>query len=293
MNRGVRIFLQAALSVALLAPLSEARAKTYSAYASFNDATNTCEGRSLGEVNNPEDACLPDPDGLGAGGYVAAGSEDCQSCQAFLKMETVVVTGTRPKASIGQRLRSAIRGLANRIRDWWRDDSFDPTPFPGPLVPSFSPNDLSADVDSAIRDCSASSIVSEVEDRVNVVLKYGPLSPNAGGVANCSVRFGSLSKITITVNEAYLSSTEPDRWALLAKILLHEYYHAMDMLNYSEGCEAFSERYGGEAYDPKYEADVDARALAEYERVFGNIGPGAEGYDKNTHGTSPPPCLPR
>ena len=71
-----------ALCVALCAVLTAggAQAQAVFAFSSFNDATNTCEGRLLGMVADPDVACAPDPYGLGAGSYVAPGSEDCQRC---------------------------------------------------------------------------------------------------------------------------------------------------------------------------------------------------------------------
>ena len=52
-------------------------------FASYDAATRTCQGNLLGMVNSADDCCLPTPRGLGGGGYVAAGSEDCQTCMTF------------------------------------------------------------------------------------------------------------------------------------------------------------------------------------------------------------------
>ena len=49
----------------------------------FDSETSTCQGNLLGTVNSAEDCCLPIPRGLGGGGYVAAGAEDCVSCMRF------------------------------------------------------------------------------------------------------------------------------------------------------------------------------------------------------------------
>ena len=67
--------------------------------------------------------------------------------------------------------------------------------------------------------------------------------------------------------------------------LLHEYYHAMDMLTY--GCNGTLDAGEGGLEGV---GSAEERALDEYERIFGRIGPGADGYDADTHGTAPPPC---
>ena len=50
-------------------------------FGSYDAATSTCQGNLLGTVNSVQDCCFPTPRGLGGGGYVAAGSEDCRSCR--------------------------------------------------------------------------------------------------------------------------------------------------------------------------------------------------------------------
>ena len=52
-------------------------------FARFDSEASTCQGNLLGTVNSAEDCCLPIPRGLGGGGYVAAGAEDCVSCMRF------------------------------------------------------------------------------------------------------------------------------------------------------------------------------------------------------------------
>ena len=52
-------------------------------FARFDSEASTCQGNLLGTVNSAEDCCLPIPRGLGGGGYVTAGSEDCVSCMRF------------------------------------------------------------------------------------------------------------------------------------------------------------------------------------------------------------------
>ena len=143
----------------------------------------------------------------------------------------------------------------------------------------------------AIRNCIGSSIVSDVENMVAdnkkafLELRYGRLpDPGNGrqmwGAAKCaSVGGGVLVRITIDRNQ--LGSDEPDRWARLAKVLLHEYYHAMDMLTHPEGCDAAM---------AAGENRAEERALDAYKQIFGRRGPGAKGYRPKIHGTAPPPC---
>ena len=50
----------------------------------FETFSGTCEGNLLGVVNNVADCCLPSPRGLGGGGFVPAGTEDCTSCMSFI-----------------------------------------------------------------------------------------------------------------------------------------------------------------------------------------------------------------
>ena len=53
-------------------------------FGGFDSETSTCQGNLLGTVNTAEDCCHPSPRGLGGGGYVAAGSQDCMSCTSFI-----------------------------------------------------------------------------------------------------------------------------------------------------------------------------------------------------------------
>ena len=49
----------------------------------FDSETSTCQGNLLGMVNSAEDCCGQFGRGLGGGGYVGVGSQDCMSCMRF------------------------------------------------------------------------------------------------------------------------------------------------------------------------------------------------------------------
>ena len=60
-------------------------------FARYDAASSTCQGNLLGTVSSAEDCCLPTPRGLGGGGYVAAGSEDCQTCLTLMgKLSSII-----------------------------------------------------------------------------------------------------------------------------------------------------------------------------------------------------------
>lgn len=67
-----------------LVHISSVAAQMLFCFGGFNAATNTCDGNLLGVVNTAADCCLLPPRGLGGGGYVPAGSEECTSCMTFV-----------------------------------------------------------------------------------------------------------------------------------------------------------------------------------------------------------------
>ena len=67
-----------------LVHISSVAAQMMFCFETFNAASGTCEGNLNGVVNGAGDCCLPPPRGLGGGGFVRAGSEDCTSCMTFV-----------------------------------------------------------------------------------------------------------------------------------------------------------------------------------------------------------------
>lgn len=67
-----------------LVHISSVAAQMLFCFEGFNAATSTCDGNLLGVVNTAADCCLLPPRGLGGGGYVPAGSEECTSCMTFV-----------------------------------------------------------------------------------------------------------------------------------------------------------------------------------------------------------------
>lgn len=67
-----------------LVHISSVAAQMMFCFESFNAASGTCEGNLNGVVNSAADCCLLPPRGLGGGGFVPAGSEECTSCMTFV-----------------------------------------------------------------------------------------------------------------------------------------------------------------------------------------------------------------
>ena len=166
-------------------------------------------------------------------------------------------------------------------------------PLPSPQSPAFS-GDLNADVKLAIKNCTASSVVSDVEEDAKkagwtIVLDYSTDLPFSKGMTRNLEDTEDGLAIFINKDKHKKEDSEGDDWPELALTLLHEYYHAKDRLD----CRCHDVEQRWESRDDTtipYEKHTEKRAKKAYKLIFGKPAPGAEGYDKATHGKAPPPC---